>query len=451
MVCDACGAHVDVGARFCGSCGAVVAAKTNEWVPNESKQKQKAAMPKGRATKRGRDREDVRSTSRGTSTGLEPVGAAPRESRPDEPEALPLEPEAAKDDKPQPNDTIRPPPSAEGQSTADEELPLDDETGPRNEFQRLLDEVEVGFDAILVSEPTPSPSQTDTNKNTFDEAQAKRLFDDLVIANAQPIRDFMIEVRLGEPHGAWLDNCAPATRAILRSAQGMGFGELAGKMQRFMDALDAAKVPAGQDQSGAVRGEVREKLIDGYSELIAFFPEAFALEAESNQREALVVRAILTKVEGLHRLALDRIHDTGMASLGLFYVSRPKDIAELASLPIDLAERLIDQFRAYRQLVSDTTPARGRTAERNRLRELVNALVKNLDAYDACAPASKERRELRRLRTQLNADMQIVLARLGQVERVKDLDLLAYRTRVEALFSYLEEAERKALAELAVR
>ena len=445
MVCDACGADVDVGARFCGSCGGVVAAKTKEWTASDTKQKPKAAVPKGKPSKRGRDREDVRTTLRGTAANPEPARHSVTLEL-DVPPAV----DPVKDDKALPNDTIRPPPGEpEGETTSDEEPA--DETGGRNEFQRLLDEVETGFDAILVSEPTPSVAQTDTNKNSFDEAQAKRLFDDLVIANAQPIRDFMIEVRLGEPHGAWVDNCAPAMRAILRSAQGMGYAELVEKMQRFVDALNAARVAEDQDQRGAVRGDVRERLIDGYSDLIAFFPQAFALETEANQREALVVRAILSKVEGLHRLALDRIHDTGMASLGLFYVSRPKDIAELASLPLELAERVIAQFRAYRQLVSDTTPARGRTAEHNRLRELLNLLVKNLDAYDACTPASKERRVLRRERTQISADIQIVLARLGQVARVKDLDLLAYRTRVAALFSYLDEAERKALAELAVR
>lgn len=442
MVCDACGADVDVGSRFCGSCGAVVAAKTKEWVSGEQK-KPKAASPKGKTTKRGREREETRTTLRGGAGLPEPSRDTPAEPSLD----------ASKiDEKPLPNDTIRPPPGeADGETTADEEPAAH---GPRSEFQRLLDEVETGFDAILVEDtpnPTPSPSQTDATKNSFDEAQARRLFDDLVIANAQPIRDFMIEVRLGEPHGAWVESCAPAMRAILRSAQGMGYAELVDKMQRFIDALDAAKVPEGADERGAVRGELRERLIDGYSELIAFFPQAFALESESNQREALIVRALLAKVEGLHRLALDRIDETGMASLGLFYVSRPKDIAELASLPLDLAERVIEQFRLYRQLVSETTPVRGRTAERKRLRELVDALVQNLDAYDACTPASKERRDLRRVRARTSADIQIVLARLGQVARAKDLELLAYRTRVEALFGYLEEAERRALAELAVR
>lgn len=445
--CDACGAAVDYGARFCGSCGAVVPARTEEWVSDRNKAK--AVTAKQRVPKRKAAAKDgeLRSTIRGVagSTAHSAV-AVPPAAESSESSSPPPEPKEASEERDVTNDTIRPPPPP----TEITEL----DAGPRSEFQRLLDEVETGFDAILVTgEPTPAPAnQTpsqDTSKNVFDEAQAKGLFDDLVVANAQPIRDFMIEVRLGEPHGAWVDSCRPAMRAILRSAQGMGYSELVGKLQRFVDALDAAK-PEG-DKQEAVRGERRERLIDGYSELIAFFPEAFALETESNQREALLVRSLLSKVEGLNRLALDRIYETGMASLGLFYVSRDKDIAEFAGIPLAIAGRIVAQFREYRQLVSETSPERGRTIERKRLRTLTEELMRLSQAYDASSAGTATRRELRRARGLVVADINLVLARLGQVERANEFEKLAFHQRVQALLSFLEEAERKALAEQAVR
>jgi hypothetical protein len=353
----------------------------------------------------------------------------------------------AADAPPGPSDTIRPPSPGIG-----EEEPLVTDESSRSEFQRLLDEVETGFDAILVtSEPTPGH---ETNKATFDEAQAKRLFDDLVVANAQPIRDLMIEVRLGEPHLAWVETCKPAMRAILRSAQGMGFTELVGKAQRFLDALEAASAAGEARDAGqtpatpSVRGEARERLIDGYSELIAFFPEAFALEQESNLREGLIVRSILAKVEGLHRLALDRIYDTGMASLGLFYVSRARDLAALADLSPELAERVVDAFASYRRWVSTISPERGRLAERARLAELTDELGTIVAAYES---PSADRRALRRRRGAVSADIQLMLARLGQVARAQEIEKQAHAARVQALRAYLDEAERRALAELSAR
>jgi hypothetical protein len=435
VVCDACGANLDYGARFCGSCGAAVPARTKEWAA-EGRGKGKTQVPKPRAVKR---REEVRSTLRG---GSAVGGPAPKAE-----DAAPVEAAADGASRPEegPSDTIRPPSPGVG-----EEEPLITDEASRSEFQRLLDEVETGFDAILVtSEPTPGH---ETNKATFDEAQAKRLFDDLVVANAQPIRDLMIEVRLGEPHAAWVDTCKPAMRAILRSAQGMGFTELVGKAQRFLDALEAASsAPATQEPGGSppsVRGEARERLIDGYSELIAFFPEAFSLEQESNLREGLIVRSILGKVDGLRRLALDRIYETGMASLGLFYVSRARDLAELAQLPLDLAERVVDAFKAYRLWVSTIAPDRGRLEERRRLAQLTEELAGIVTSYD---DPSAERRALRRRRAAISADIQLMLARLGQVARAHELEKQAYAARVQALRSYLDEAERRALAELSAR
>jgi arsenate reductase-like glutaredoxin family protein len=427
VVCDACGTNVDYGARFCGSCGAAVPARTKEWVP-EGRGKGKTQVPKQRAVKR---REELRSTLRG---GTNQGGAAATVAKGEEAPTAEGAPDGS------PSDTIRPPSPGIGE----EESLVTDESS-RSEFQRLLDEVETGFDAILVtSEPTPGQ---ETNKATFDEAQAKKLFEDLVVANAQSIRDLMIEVRLGEPHAAWVETCKPAMRAILRSAQGMGFAELVVKAQRFLDSLESASGDT-TEAARSVRGEARERLIDGYSELIAFFPEAFALERESNLREGLIVRSILAKVPGLYRLALDRIHDTGMASLGLFYVSRPRDLAELADLPPDLAERVADAFKTYRLWVSTISPEKGRLAERTRLAELTDELGRIVRAYES---PSEDRRALRKRRAAVWADIQLMLARLGQVARAHELERQAFVSRVQALRGFLEEAERKALAELSAR
>lgn len=335
---------------------------------------------------------------------------------------------------------------------------------PRAEFQRLLDEVESGFDAILVTtgpETIPAPPmvvsstmpttedepESKTAENLFDEGQARQLFNDLVVANAQSIRDFMIEVRLGEPHAAWVDYCEPAIRAILRSAQGMGYAELSVKVRRFIDSLEASR----KATEPAIRGDQREKIIDGYSDLIAFFPEAFALEEESNRREKVIVHGLLAKVPGLHPLALDRIYGTGMASLGLFYVSRPKEIAELAGVSLEVAERILERFREYRRQVSETSPEKGRRAERERIRAAAEELARAVTAYDRSAPVSPERRVHRRERQLLMSEVTIAMARLGALAELRRLETLSFAARLDLIKQYLEEAERRALAEQATR
>lgn len=338
----------------------------------------------------------------------------------------------------------------------------------RSEFQRLLDEVESGFDAILVtSESSPPPASRSSNsiapasglvdeetsphtgENQFDQEQAKALFQDLVVANAQSIRDFMIEVRLGEPHSAWLDHCEPAAQAILRSAEAMGFGELVEKLKVFLDSIRAARVSVSSNK--VIRGELREALIDSYSDLIAFFPEAFAAETESNRREAMIVKALLSKVPGLFHLAIDRIHATGFVSLGLFYVSRPKELAALAGTSLEVAERIVERFREYRKTVSELSPARGRAEERKAIRAAIEELARSNRSYEQAPPASSDRRVHRRERILAMADITIGLARLGEIDRLQRFEKMGFSARIEALHAFLEESERRALAEQKAR
>lgn len=462
VVCDSCGADVDPGSRFCGECGALV----NSSVPAEAEGRGKAKS----GAPRRRDRDNRRApfvgrTERGVAeaneatkelrTTLKGVPGAPAgPARQDTKEGLP----AVFRSPPGQKGATKPEAPGPARDAADGKPPL-----ARAEFQRLLDEVESGFDAILVTTgpetiPAPPPnaatssappeeSENKTSENAFDEGQARQLFNDLVVANAQSIRDFMIEVRLGEPHAAWVAFCEPSVRAILRSAQGMGYTELAAKVERFIASLEASR--AAPD--AVIRGEAREHIIDGYSDLIAFFPEAFALEEESNRREKAIVRGLLSKVPGLHTLALERIYGTGLASLGLFYVSRPKEIAELAGVSLEIAERILERFREYRKQVSETSPEKGRRVERERVRVATEELARAVSAYERSAPVSPERRVHRRERQLALSDLTIALARLGALSELARLDALSFSARLELLRQYLDEAERRALAEQATR
>ncbi|HTJ85269.1 MAG TPA: hypothetical protein VL400_26310, partial [Polyangiaceae bacterium] len=320
---------------------------------------------------------------------------------------------------------------------------------PRTEFQRLLDEVETGFDAILepekpttIAPPADDPAGPPTTESEFDESQAKQLFFELVVANARPIRDFMIEVRLGEPHAAWVDFCGPAVKAILGSAEGMGYADLAVKLRGFIAVLDTLKA----DPSRVIRGEARERVIDTYGELIVFLPEAFGVEAEANAREAVIVRSILSRVPGLYKVGLDRVYATGLVSLGLFYVSRPEDIAALSGLDLDLAERIAGRFRDYRKMVTELSPARGRSEERSRLRDASEAMLRASEAYDAARPATVEKRTLRRTRLDAMAEVALWLARLGEVDRLASISTMPFAARARDVLTFLSDVDKRAEA-----
>lgn len=320
----------------------------------------------------------------------------------------------------------------------------------RSEFQRLLDEVENGFEQIVTPEPTtplegtpatrPKPSDP-TGEIPMDSTMARSLFDAMVVEHARPVRDFMIEVRLGEPPRTWVDFAMPALRVIHRSAQGMGLGTFVEKLTAYLSALDIAQ--GGTDR--LIRGQLRQAIIDTYSDLIAFMPDAFALEQESNRRESIIVHTLIQQVPGLNKVGTDRIYSAGLTSLALFYVARPNDIAELTGIPLELAQNVVTRFREYRKQTESLSPEQDRAAEMRLLGELADKLEQATTEYDKQAPGmvgDARRRELRRVRGDIMLELGLLLARLGEVERLRELEKLPFSARAASVRAYVQQKQK---------
>ncbi len=312
----------------------------------------------------------------------------------------------------------------------------------KTEFQRLLEEVEDGFDSILLDEGAASMGgQASTD---FDALEVRQLFDQIAVAHARPVRDFMFEIKLGEPPKAWIAFCRPAVKALERSARGMELGELADALDSFAAALDLAEEKSA---TALVRDQARQMVIDAYSDLIARMPEAFALEAESNRRETLIVHALLAQVPGLHPVGMDRLYETGMTSLALFYVARPEDLMESAHVEAPVARRIVERFAAYRREATELSPDDGRAQELARVEALCEVLERTAEAYEEASASwssasTSRRKELRRSRTDAIAQLRLLLARLGELDLLGRVEALPSLAKVAALRAFVEEARR---------
>jgi hypothetical protein len=462
MLCDECGAKIDEGCRFCGECGAPARAKTRE-IGGEQAQGLVSGRARGAQARGARGRETRRSEGRpaqsAVKTTLAGVAPAEADARARAQVERPRPPRHTDDDE-RTNPALDPATRRRIEALAKAARDGDSvaESPPENsEFQRLLDEVENGFEAILSGQSAEDPALAPTAENVFDEQQAKQLFQELVVANARDIRDFMIELRLGEPNVAWIDYVRPSIRAILRSAEGMGHVELVKRLRSFADALDETKArtqgllegePSGEQASVPVRDPARQALIDAYGELVVFLPDAFALEAESNRREAGIVAALLEQALDERGLALERVRASGLASLAALYVSRPAELAEQARIEPELAERLAGRMSAYRREVWTLLPEGARGSERERLARAVRALERAHRDYEATEPCSTGRREARRRRRAALTAAALWLARLGRCEELRSLETRPFDARLEILASVLEDLERRAAGQL---
>ena len=275
-----------------------------------------------------------------------------------------------------------------------------------------------------------------------DMAEVRALFAEMAAVHARPLRDFMIEVSWGDPTREWLDIAVPAAMGLRRASDALEMPELGVALEGFSAALDLA---AGE---ASIHREVKDLLAGAYTKLTELLPAAFALDGERGRREPIIVRALLLQVPGVRKVALDKIYAAGLVSLDMLYAAGPKDLAETTGLDLDLAARIHERLQRHRREAAALDPGRDRAAERAELATLVADLERAHDEHErAAASWSKDaavtRASARKERNDLMLQVSVLLARMGEVDRLKALERATFANKIKDLRSFLDDSKRK--------
>jgi hypothetical protein len=312
-------------------------------------------------------------------------------------------------------------------------------------FERLLSsDVEQGF-ASLEKEPGSSPH---IDVSLSDLAEVRSLFAQLAANHVRQVRDFLIDLRWGEATVDWIGICEPALKSLRRAADRLELSELVTALDRFSEAL------AGPRTAGAriIDGALREAILAAYEELASVMPQAFALDLDRSQREAVILQSLLLQVPDVKKITVDKLYAAGLTSLEAMLLANPGDLAAATGIDPLLAERIVQRFRAYRDQLRSTVPDATRAQERERIAELTARLRREHAAFEQASrswtrEAAEQKKELRKARAQTLLDIQVVLARLGEVDRLKDIERLPFERKLAQLESFLEEARDKYVAQ----
>jgi hypothetical protein len=258
----------------------------------------------------------------------------------------------------------------------------------------------------------------------------------------------MIDLRWSEPTIDWLPICEPALRSLRRAADKLELGELCEALDRFSGQLGEASASGAK----TIAGTTRETLLARYEDLSKLMPQAFALDLDRTQREAAILQSLLLQVPEVKKVTLDRMYAAGLTTLEAMFLATPGDIAATTGIPESLAAQIVERFRAYRDQVKATVPDATRARERERIAELTAKLRREHDEYervssDWSSGSSSQKKELRKAREQTLLDIQVVLARLGEVDRLAQLERLPFEKKLTHLESFLEEARDKYVAQ----
>jgi len=320
-------------------------------------------------------------------------------------------------------------------------------------FERLLssEDLEAGFASIERSSTSMAAhtgSLASHSAAMTDLAEVRLLFAQLAANHVRQVRDFMIDLRWSEPTTDWLPICAPALRSLRRAADKLELAELCEALDRFAATL--AEVIA----SGAktITGPSRDALLARYEELSRLMPQAFGLDLDRTQREAAILQSLLLQVPDVKKLTLDRMCAAGLTTLEAMFLATPGDIAATTGIPEPLAQQIVERFRAYREEVKATVPDATRAREREHIAELTARLRSENAEYEQVSEswargAADRKKELRKAREQTLLDIQVGLARLGEVERLGQLERLPFEKKLAHLESFLEEARDKYVAQ----
>jgi len=312
-------------------------------------------------------------------------------------------------------------------------------------FERLLgSDLDAGFASLERAPSASSGTGSGAASALTDYGEVRALFAELAANHVRPVRDFMIDLRWCDATVDWLPICEPALRSLRRAADKLELPALCGALDRFSAALTAAQ----SSEARTIGGDLRASLLESYEELTRQMPQAFALDLDRTQREGVILQALLLQVTDVKKVTLDKMYAAGLSTLDAMMLATPADIAATTGIAEVLAERIVARFRAYHEQVKATAP------DANRVRERIAALTHRLrsehDAYERAGQswsrdAAERKKEHRRARAQTLLDIQVELARMGEVERLARLDRLPFDGKLTQLEVFLQDAKRQVL------
>jgi hypothetical protein len=331
-----------------------------------------------------------------------------------------------------PSEPAKPPP-ADGaaasmtQALADAAAPAGGFDSGSTPIAAILDDIDSTFDNIL-QDPRKVPQESRPD----DIAQAQALFRQITVAYIGPVRDFMIELRMGEPSKEWIQVCAPALASLASSAERMGLAPLASALGELKAALEAAE----NGESTNINETTREQLLAASRGLSTLLPEAFAVDEERDRREPIIVRSLLCQVPGVRKVQLDKLYRAGLTSLSMYYVAKPAELAQTTGLALDLCEQIVKRFARYKSMAS-IPPDPQRANELAQLERLAERLGELNDAFDRGGTGFIDKKRARQERGEVMLEISVILARLGEVGLVEALERLPFQRKVETLGGFV--------------
>lgn len=313
-----------------------------------------------------------------------------------------------------------------------------------DDLDDLLGDFDSNFDAAIAGATGAGQSAPTgdvlSHGVVVDQAPIRDLFADIAANYVRAVRNFMIEINRGDTVKEWIDICQPAVLSIKRAAEKMELEDV----YRAVEDFDAILELAANSEGRLITGEIREELISTYDTLIQLMPQAFTLDAERDQRESIIIHSLLMQVTDVRKVTVDKLYAAGLTTLEVFFLAKAEDLAATAGIPDWLGAKIVDKFQGYRAEIQSVAPDANRTAERAKLATLIGDLKTQQEGYERASngwteEAAEEKKRLRQARQDTLLQINVVLAQLGEVDLIHEIEKLPFERRIDRLAAFLVE------------
>ena len=109
-----------------------------------------------------------------------------------------------------------------------------------------------------------------------------------------------------------------------------------------------------------------------------------------------------------------------------------------------IAEKIVERFRRYRRDMQGAAKDEARSFEKDQLHKLTGDLRKAQAAYEHAEreDSSSKKRDARKARESAVLEIKVLLARLGEVERLQKIEKLPFEQKVSELEATLDALDK---------
>ena len=308
----------------------------------------------------------------------------------------------------------------------------------------LNDAFDAAFEAVFGDEPATSGDQVDVGPNEHDQAQNEALFAGIAANYARPVKDFMYELEVDSAPKEWIEVCRPVLATLYDSAESMELRKVA----QLVSNLDKELEEAQKDRGPWPSKSWRERILFIYRKLVELQPEAFVVDESDRRRESIIIHSLLRQIPDVGYVSLEKLYRVGLTSRETLFQAGPRDLVTTAGLPEELSGLICIELQAYRDRTEGASPEELREHGMERLRKKVPELKGHhmafneaKDAVDAKGKLAEIKRTSRTKRQGLTLEIDLLLAEIGEVELVRELQSVAYGQRIKRLERFLKSSE----------